>query len=274
MVVRQTILWPAVREYGSGDTVTVLLLLSVGVWRCGRARPATGQQASSRGPVSGPGKNNKMPDPLRSSGSGPTHPVGGPTETLPGDSRGSTSSPVVPALSSSTEPANGRRIRLEAGLADPQGVPRWHKLGCSRPGPGRWVEPCKDCAGQPGHAQPSGAAYATSSGERWHQEGCGHIRGRRQVRYEQCLCHHTMRSRSFSKDIYSNFLKLFIKKSLGVDQVAVCSILQVLPSLPQIGTCGGTIYHAMPHSQQVTLSMTLQCLKIWHRSNIDTPTAC
>ena len=48
------------------------------------------------------------------------------------------------------------------------------------------------------------------------------------------LCHHTMRSRSFSKDIYSNFLKLFIKKSLGVDQVAVCSILQVLPSLPQI----------------------------------------
>ena len=39
-----------------------------------------------------------------------------------------------------------------------------------------------------------------------------------------------MRSRSFSKDIYSNFLKLFIKKLLGVDKVVVCSILQVLRS--------------------------------------------
>ena len=28
----------------------------------------------------------------------------------------------------------------------------------------------------------------TLSGERWHQEGCGHIRGRRQIRYERCLC--------------------------------------------------------------------------------------
>ena len=82
----------------------------------------------------------------------------------------------------------------------------------------------------------------------------------------------TMRSRSFSKDIYSNFLKLFIEKSLGVDKVAVCSILQVLPSWTQIGTCGGTIYHAMSHIQQLILSMTLQRLEIWRHSNIDTPT--
>ena len=50
------------------------------------------------------------------------------------------------------------------------------------------MEPCKDCAGQPGYVQPSGAAHVTLSGERWHQEGCGHIRGRRQIRYERCLC--------------------------------------------------------------------------------------
>ena len=137
------------------------------------ARPSMGQ-ANSRGPVSGPGKNNKMPNSLQGPTSGQISSERAHTEILPDASRGLVSSPVTPAPPPAAEPTYGRRIRLEAGTVDPEGIPRWHRSECLRPGPSRWVEPCKDCAGQPGYVQPSGAAHVTLSGERWHQEGCGH----------------------------------------------------------------------------------------------------
>ena len=129
-----------------------------------------------------------MPNPLQGPTSGQISSERTHTEILPDASRGLVSSPVTPAPPPAAEPTYGRRIRLEAGTVDPEGIPRWHRSECLRPGPSRWVEPCKDCAGQPGYVQPSGAAHVTLSGERWHQEGCGHIRGRRQIRYERCLC--------------------------------------------------------------------------------------
>ena len=198
VVVRQTTLWPAGQGVRLslpielfGILVAASLFLAVGtclaIRRWGRARPSTGQ-ANSRGPVSGPGKNNKMPNSLQGPTSGQTSSAYAHTEIPSSASRGLVSSPVTPAPPPAAEPIYRRRIRLEAGTVDPEGIPRWHRSECPRPGPSRWVEPCKDCAGQPGYVQPSGATYVTLSSERWHQEGCGHIRGRRQIRYERCLC--------------------------------------------------------------------------------------
>ena len=202
IVVRRSALWLTGQGEGrrlptgafevAAAAASLFLVLMVGtclVRRCRRGtHPSAQQLESSRGPVSGPGTHNEVPSPLRDLASSSTS-TNAPNGTLPSGHRGSFPSPAAQAPSGTTGPMYGRRIRLEAGTADQGGIPRWHRLECSRPGPGRWVEPCKDCAGQPGYVQPAGAAYATLSGERWHQVGCGHIRGRRQVRYERCLCH-------------------------------------------------------------------------------------
>ena len=80
VVVRQTTLWPAGQGVRPslpielfGILVAASLFLAVGaclaIRRWVHARPSMGQ-ANSRGPVSGPGKKNKMPNPLQGPTSG------------------------------------------------------------------------------------------------------------------------------------------------------------------------------------------------------------
>ena len=143
VVVRQTTLWPAGQGVRPslpielfGILVAASLFLAVGaclaIRRWVHARPSMGQ-ANSRGPVSGPGKNNKMPNPLQGPTSGQISSERTHTEILPDASRGLVSSPVTPAPPPAAEPTYGRRIRLEAGTVDPEGIPRWHRSECLRP---------------------------------------------------------------------------------------------------------------------------------------------